>query len=89
MAEPDRKESDSIESVSNDSDGRELQRAHADGDSYALCDLYAQQADFHESAGDTDACCFFLTHALVYGLESDHPNADTLRHRLARYGRCD
>ena len=61
-----------------------LLAAHEAGDRQALVALY-QEAARH--ASDLDATCFFLTHAYVFALELDHPDAPNLRAQLAAHGR--
>ena len=58
--------------------------AHLHGDGAALVQLYRQAAD---ETADLDAACFYLTHAYVFALETDHPLADDIHGRLAREGR--
>lgn len=66
----------------------ELLAAHARNDGKVLARLYTQAAERHESAGEIDAACFFLTHAFVFALEAGAPEAKTLNHRLAQRGRA-
>lgn len=61
-----------------------LLAAHAAGDGRALVQLYEQAAD---QAGTPDTAGFFLTHAYVFALETDHPHATALRQRLMDAGR--
>ena len=61
-----------------------LLAAHDTDDHKALVGLYTLAAD---AASDLDAACFYLTHAYIYALEQNHPDADTLRARLRDYGR--
>ncbi|SFM42002.1 hypothetical protein [Shimia aestuarii] len=63
-----------------------LLAAHADNDRSALVTLYSQAA---EAASDDIARGFYLTHAYVFALESDHPDAADLRARLKAMGRED
>ena len=58
--------------------------AHARGDNSALVTLYTAAAD---QTGDTDATCFYLTHAYIFALEQNHPSAETLYLRLKAKGR--
>ncbi|WP_296417386.1 hypothetical protein [Pseudooctadecabacter sp.] len=62
----------------------QLLAAHSTGDTYALVALYTQAAD---QAPDTDAACFFLTHAYIFALETAHPDAGPLHARLKSQGR--
>ncbi len=61
-----------------------LLRAHEAGDGPALVTLYQEAAD---QAADTDAACFYLTHAYVFALELDHPDVPVIRARLVAEGR--
>lgn len=67
----------------NDLNAR-LLAAHARGDAAALVDLYSQAAD---ATADRDAAAFYLTHAHVFALEINHPEAAALRRRLIDQGR--
>ena len=58
--------------------------AHARDDRTGLVTLYTEAAD---TANDIDAACFFLTHAYVFGLETNHPAVPALHARLAAEGR--
>ena len=64
-----------------------LIEAHDAGDRARLVALYTQAADTEETAGDVDACCFFLTHAYVFALACGAPEAGSLHARLLAYGR--
>jgi len=64
-----------------------LLAAHHDQDNTALIALYSQAADQAENAGDTNAACFFLTHAYVFALEEGSANANALHIRLKEHGR--
>lgn len=61
--------------------------AHARDDGPALAQLYGQAADLAEAKGDINTCCFFLTQAYVFALQTDAPQADALHARLVAYGR--
>ena len=61
--------------------------AHEAEDHSRLVTLYTEAADRFEQAGDADACCFFLTHAYVFALETGAPEAAALHQRLMAYGR--
>lgn len=61
-----------------------LRAAHAAHDHLALVDLYREAA---ETANDSDAAGFYLTHAYVFALELNHPAAADLRDRLVTQGR--
>lgn len=65
-----------------------LLKAHADKDTPALIKLYTVAATLAEDSADTDAACFYLTHAFVFALEAGTPEADALHQRLANYGRA-
>ena len=69
--------------MSADLDARMI-AAHEAGDLSALIELYTQAADV---ANDTDAACFFLTHAYVFALEAGAVEADALKARLVAEGR--
>lgn len=64
-----------------------LMSAHARNDGEALAELYAVAADQSEAAGQTDATCFYLTHAYVFALQFGLDVARDLQMRLWRYGR--
>ena len=61
--------------------------AHAENDLAELVDLYTRAANMSETAGDTDAACFYLTQAYVFALDIGAPAAQTLRARLKDLGR--
>ena len=61
-----------------------LLAAHAADDRPALVRLYTEAAD---TTPDTDAACFFLTHAYVFALEIHDACAPTLHARLVAAGR--
>lgn len=65
----------------------EILDAHARDDGLALARLYGQAADLAEAKGDVDGCCFFLTQAYVFALQSGAPQAGALHARLVAYGR--
>jgi hypothetical protein len=60
-----------------------LIEAHARGDRAGLIALYAEAAD---TAGDTRARAFYLTHAYVFALEAGDPRAAALKARLVAEG---
>ena len=62
----------------------QLLDAHARHDHPALVILYALAA---ETAHDTDAACFYLTHAYIFALELGHPDTAALHAQLAAHGR--
>jgi hypothetical protein len=62
----------------------QLLRAHEAGDAAALVALYISAA---EATNDVDAAGFYLTHAYVFALEANHPDASALRQRLIAQGR--
>ncbi|NVO54263.1 hypothetical protein HW561_00465 [Rhodobacteraceae bacterium B1Z28] len=62
--------------------------AHSRNDHANLVYYYTLAADERERAGDTDAACFYLTHAFVFALEAGAPEADALNARLVGYGRA-
>lgn len=61
-----------------------LLAAHAAGDGHALVAIYQEAA---AQADDADAAAFFLTHAHIFALEVDHPDAPGLRAALIKAGR--
>ncbi len=61
-----------------------LLAAHLAQDSTALVSLYAEAA---AAAGNPDAAAFYLTHAYVFALEANHPDAPALRDALIAEGR--
>ena len=65
----------------------ELIAAHEAGDWAALVSYYRRAADQEQAAGNVDACCFFLTQAYVFALQSDDPGAADLHARLKALGR--
>ena len=58
--------------------------AHETGDLMRLVALYTQAA---EHSACPDQCAFYLTHAHVFALESNHPDTALLRQRLIDRGR--
>lgn len=62
----------------------QLLDAHARHDHPALVKLYTQAA---ETTRDTDAACFYLTHAYIFALELGHPDTPALHAQLAAHGR--
>ncbi|WP_057466150.1 hypothetical protein [Pseudovibrio sp. POLY-S9] len=67
---------------------RELLDAHAKEDRDALIRLYTEAGNQSETAGNTDAAWFYLTHAFVFALEAGSPDAPHLNARLAEQGRA-
>jgi hypothetical protein len=63
-----------------------LLAAHERGDHDALVGLYREAAD---GAGTADAAGYFLTHAYIFALETNHADAPALRARLVAMGRED
>lgn len=61
-----------------------LLAAHAQGRSYDLVALYTEAAD---QANTQEAKGFYLTHAYVFALELDHPQAPNLHAALVEMGR--
>ncbi len=59
---------------------------HERGDHRALVGLYREAAD---GADNAEAAGFFLTHAYIFALETNHPDAPALRARLVAMGRED
>lgn len=64
-----------------------LMQAHVDSEPVKLAELYTLCADTAEHHNDTNASCFYLTHALVYALEAGIDEHETLSERLKTYGR--
>ncbi len=64
-----------------------LLAAHAAGQPSLLAGLYAEAADLAEAAGEPVRSDFYLTHAWVFALEADLPEAKELRARLIARGR--
>ena len=67
---------------------RALLTAHDQNDTAALIRLYTLAGVTAEAASDTDAACFYLTHAFVFALESGAPEAVALNKRLVAQGRA-
>lgn len=65
-----------------------LLKAHAEEDTPQLVTLYERAAEDAFARQDTDAACFYLTHAFVFALESGHSAAPELNRRLAERGRA-
>ena len=63
-----------------------LLAAHSAGNDVRLVQLYEQAADRSEAEADTQAACFYLTHALVFALQEGLEIAELLRTRLNEYG---
>lgn len=63
---------------------RDLLAAHAKRDLRALVTLYQHAA---AQANAPERAAFYLTHAHVFALETDHPDAATLRGQLVAQGR--
>jgi hypothetical protein len=61
-----------------------LLAAHARDDRAALVTLYTEAAD---AAPDTDAACFYLTHAFIFALELGDPAAQSHYQILKAKGR--
>ena len=64
-----------------------LLAAHDRGDHSALVGLYRAAAEAAEGAGNAGAVGFFLTHAYIFALETNHADAPALRARLVAMGR--
>jgi hypothetical protein len=63
-------------------------RAHMEGEAGLLPALYLEAARLREAQGDTDAACFFYTHAYVYALDAgDEVIAGMARSSLKGHGR--
>ena len=66
---------------------QKLLDAHDQSDCPSLVSLYTKAANECEQSGDTDAACFFLTHAYVFALQEGMSEANNLQARLVAYGR--
>ena len=64
-----------------------LLAAHAADDRRALVALYLEAADLAEAGQNIEKACFYLTHAWIFALETDHEMRHALRTRLAGRGR--
>ncbi|PSL15104.1 hypothetical protein CLV88_12623 [Shimia abyssi] len=73
--------------MNRDELNRALLGAHAREEQIELVRLYTLAAEERERARDTDAACFYLTHAFVFALECGAPEAIELNQRLADLGR--
>ena len=62
----------------------DLLAAHAADDRCALVSLYEMAA---HKAATVDAACFYLTHAYVFALETNHKAVTSLYERLKAHGR--
>ena len=61
--------------------------AHQTGDTSKLVVLYQQAAEASFARNDHNAGCFYLTHAYIFALESNHPKASVIHAELVRHGR--
>ena len=61
-----------------------LLAAHQSEDTHALVALYVEAAD---QGADEDAYGFYLVHAYVFALETNHPLKERIRARLSSMGR--
>ena len=61
-----------------------LLAAHDADDHMALVSLYTQAAD---AATELEAICFYLTHAYIFALEQNHPDAPALHALLKVHDR--
>ena len=61
----------------------DLRAAHTAGDLAALVGLYTAAADCSIDEGASE---FYLTHAYVFALETDHPQVLILRQKLVEQG---
>ena len=61
-----------------------LLAAHASDDRLRLAALYEEAA---AQAPTKDAQAFYLVHAYVFALETNHPNASAIHARLKELGR--
>ena len=65
----------------------DLLQAHIESEPGRLAELYTRCADTAELHKDTNATCFYLTHALVYALDAGLDEQGVLVDRLKSYGR--
>ena len=63
---------------------QQLLAAHDDNDLNLLVDLYKQAA---AQALDAEAKYFYLTHAYIFALDINHPDAAALKSTLVSAGR--
>lgn len=56
-------------------------------DQLALVGLYSEAGDAAEAAGNSDAACFYLTHAFVFALDEGDARSAYLHARLKAQGR--
>ena len=66
---------------------RVLLQAHEEGDQEKLARLYQTLAYRLEAQGDSDAACFFMTQAYVFGLAVGSPDAASTWEFLRDHGR--
>ena len=64
-----------------------LLKAHEDGDSKTLIELYGAAGKAALENGDIQQGCFFLTHAYVFALEAGAPEAAQFHKILKQHGR--
>jgi hypothetical protein len=64
-----------------------LLKAHEEGDQEKLASLYQMLAQRLEAQGDSNAACFFMTHAYVFGLAAGSPDAASTWEFLRDHGR--
>jgi len=64
-----------------------LLAAHSAGDWPALVALYTEAADMVQAGSDSEAECFYLTHAYVFALQVDATERIELNARLVALGR--
>ena len=65
---------------------QDLIRAHQANDLDKLVELYQQAADDSFGRNDIDAGCFYLTHAYIFALESNHPKSNAIHCQLVSHG---
>jgi hypothetical protein len=65
----------------------EILAAHACANTARLPALYRRAGEAMLEGGNTDAGCFYLTHAYIYALEAGHVMARELHEILVSHGR--
>lgn len=63
---------------------QQLLAAHEDNDMALLVELYQQAA---EQASDDEAKYFYMTHAYIFALDTNHPDIPALKSALVAAGR--
>lgn len=66
-----------------------LLAAHAAGDTEGLAGLYAEAARMSQTDGEANRAAYFLTHAMVFALETGARDAEAYALQLRALGRHD